>query len=113
MIMRLVRFQRGHQARKATFAARLGEVGRKEARRSFIEDGETVAAGLVAEGASVNQDFPCSGWADDGQVVAVTYPLAESRRCLKERSDRDHATYESRCSRWWPSDGAWRRSIDA
>jgi hypothetical protein len=42
--------ERGHQARKAAFAARLDEIG-KEARSSFIKDGEAVAAGLVAEGA--------------------------------------------------------------
>ena len=49
------------QTEKTTFAARLGEVG-KEARRSFIEDGETVAAGFVAEGAS-QSGLPCSGCA--------------------------------------------------
>ena len=35
----------------------LGEIG-KEARSSFIKNGEAVAAGFVAPGAHPNQDFP-------------------------------------------------------
>jgi len=40
--------QRGHETHQAAFAAGLGEIG-EQARRALVEDGEAVAAGLVAE----------------------------------------------------------------
>ena len=44
-------FERAHQPRQPTFAARLGKFG-EQARRALVEHGEALAAGLVAESAS-------------------------------------------------------------
>ena len=63
-------FQGRDQARQTAFAARLGEIG-EQAGCSLVEDGETVAAGPVAERAC-KPGLAGAGWADNDQVVAVT-----------------------------------------
>ena len=75
--------ERGDQARQTAFSARLGEIG-EQAGCSLVEDGEAVAAGLVAERAG-KPGLAGAGWADNDQVVAVTDPLTGDE-VLEERT---------------------------
>ena len=75
--------ERGHQAGQTAFAARLGEIG-EQAGCPLVEDGEAVAAGLVAERTG-KPGLPGAGWADDDQVVGLTDPLAGGEG-LEERT---------------------------
>ena len=76
-------FERRDQARQTAFAARLGEIG-EQAGCSLVEDGEAVAAGLVAERAG-KPGLADAGWADNDQVVAVADPLTGGE-VLEERT---------------------------
>jgi hypothetical protein len=67
-------FERVHQPRQPTFAARLGEIG-EQARSTLVEHRKALAAGLVAESASQPR-LADAGRADQRQMMMLTDPLA-------------------------------------
>jgi hypothetical protein len=74
-------FERVHQPREPTFAARLGEIG-EQAGGALVEHRKALAAGLVAESASQPR-LANTGRADQRQMMMVADPLA-GRKLEKE-----------------------------
>lgn len=78
-------FERSDQTGEPAFATRLREIS-EQAGDSLVENGEAVAASLVAERTGKPR-LAGAGWTDNGQMVAVTDPLAASEG-LEERAVR-------------------------